>query len=125
VKLMRERFQWPPINGGGDEDYSGKSPDALVGDLAELALARHQQHVGKIHASWSRAIGLSSRRLSRRTRYAPNDRLLKSIVVAIVDDRMQFDEFFAEAMRKVRDWLTPSLSIKRSSATTATTSRPG
>ena len=97
---MRERFQWPSADGGEDEDYSGESPDVLVGKLAELALARHEQHVGKIHASWSRAIGLSSRRLSRRTRYAPNDRLLKSIVVAIVDDRMQFDEFLAEAKRR-------------------------
>jgi len=100
VKLMRERFQWPPADGGGDDDYSGKSPDALVSDLVVNALTRHEQHVGKIHAAWSRAIGLSSRRLSRRTRYAPNDRLLKSIVVAIVDDRMQFDEFLAEAKRR-------------------------
>lgn len=100
IRLMREKFQWPSIDGGDDEDFSGKSPDALVSDLVELALARHGQHVGKIHASWSRAIGLSSRRLSRRTRYAPNDRLLKSIVVAIVDDRMQFDEFLAEAKRR-------------------------
>lgn len=100
VKLMRERFQWPPIDGGDDEDYTGKSPDTLVSDLVDLALARHEQHVGKIHSSWSRAIGLSSRRLSRRTRYAPNDRLLKSIVVTIVDDRMQLDEFLAEAKRR-------------------------
>ena len=100
VKLMRERFQWPPADGGGDDDYTGKSPDALVMDLVENALARHEQHVGKIHSAWSRAIGLSSRRLSRRTRYAPNDRLLKSIVVSIVDDRMQFDEFLAEAQRR-------------------------
>jgi hypothetical protein len=100
VRLMRERFQWPPSDGGDDEDFSGESPDVLVGKLVELALARHEQHVGKIHASWSRAIGLSSRRLSRRTRYAPNDRLLKSIVVAIVDDRMQFDEFLAEAKHR-------------------------
>ncbi|WP_019447007.1 hypothetical protein [Cupriavidus sp. BIS7] len=100
VKLMRERFQWPSIDGGEDEDYTGKSPDTLVGDLVDLALARHEQHVGKIHATWSRAIGLSSRRLSRRTRYAPNDRLLKSLVVAIVDDRMQFDEFLAEANKR-------------------------
>ncbi|HAX20938.1 MAG TPA: hypothetical protein DCY64_11730 [Hydrogenophaga sp.] len=100
VKLMRERFQWPPADGGGDDDYTGKSPDALVMDLVENALARHEQHVGKIHAAWSRAIGLSSRRLSRRTRYAPNDRLLKSIVVSIVDDRMQFDEFLTEAKRR-------------------------
>lgn len=100
VRLMRERFDWPSVDGGDDEDYSGESPDVLIGKLSELALARHQQHVGKIHASWSRAIGLSSRRLSRRTRYAPNDQLLKSIVVAIVDDRMQFDEFLAEAKKR-------------------------
>ncbi|WP_321952608.1 hypothetical protein [Paraburkholderia bannensis] len=100
VKLMYERFQWPSPNGGDEEDYTGRGPDELVGELVKLALARHEQHVGKIHASWSRAIGLSSRRLSRRTRYAPNDRLLKSIVVAIVEDRMQFDEFLAEARRR-------------------------
>lgn len=100
IKLMRERFQWPSVGEGGDDEYSGKNPDALVADLTENALARHEQHVGKIHGAWSRAIGLSSRRLSRRTRYAPNDRLLKSIVVSIVGDRMQFDEFLAEAKRR-------------------------
>ena len=100
MKLLRDRFQWPSADSENDEDYSGESPEILVGKLAELALARHEQHVGKIHASWSRAIGLSSRRLSRRTRYAPNDRLLKSMVVAIVNDRMQFDEFLAEAKKR-------------------------
>lgn len=100
IKVIREQFQWPPIDGDDDEDSSGKNPSELVDKLVELALARHEQHVGKIHASWSRAIGLSSRRLSRRTRYAPSDRLLKSIVVAIVDDRMQFDEFLAEVKRR-------------------------
>ncbi len=100
VRLMRERFQWPSADVGDDEDYSGENPDALLLRLTELALARHEQHVGKIHTSWSRAIGLSSRRLSRRTRYAPNDRLLKSLVVTIVDDRMQFDEFLAEAKKR-------------------------
>ncbi len=100
LKLMQERFQWPSLDSDDDEDYTGESPDNLIDQLVELALSRHEQHVGKIHASWSRAIGLSSRRLSRRTRYAPNDRLLKSIVVTIVDDRMQFDEFLAEAKRR-------------------------
>lgn len=99
VKLMRERFQWPALD-GDDEDSSVTSPDALVDRLVDRALARHEQHVGKIHAAWSRAIGLSSRRLSRRTRYAPNDRLLKSIVVTIVDDSMQFDEFLAKAKHR-------------------------
>ncbi|PHR95846.1 MAG: hypothetical protein COA68_16700 [Oceanobacter sp.] len=96
LKLMRERFQWPPVDGVDEEDFTNKKPEELVDELVVNALARHAQHVGKIHASWSRAIGLSSRRLSRRTRYAPNDKLLKSIVVSIVKDRMQFDEFLAE-----------------------------
>lgn len=100
VKLLREAFQWPPADDEDDEGYLSLSPDDLVSRLVELALPRHAQHAGKIHASWSRAIGLSSRRLSRRYRYAPNDRLLKSIVIAIVDDRMQFDEFLVEARRR-------------------------
>lgn len=99
VKLMRDRFQWPAVD-GDDEHSSGKSPDALVDNLVDRALARHGQHVGRIHAAWSRAIGLGSRRLSRRTRYAPNDRLLKSIVVTIVDDSMQFDEFLAKVNQR-------------------------
>ena len=65
-----------------------------------MAESRHEQHFGKIHSAWSRSIGLSSRRLARRTRYAPNDRLLKTLVVTIVDDRMQFDEFLTEAQRR-------------------------
>lgn len=100
IKLMRERFQWPPTDSGDDDNHTGKTPNELVSILVDNALARHEQHVGKIHADWSRAIGLSSRRFSRRTRYAPNDRLLKSIVISIVDDRMQFDEFLAEAKRR-------------------------
>jgi len=100
LKLMREWFQWPPSEGEGDGDYSGKNPDDLISELVTLSLTRHERHTGKIHSTWARAIGLSSRRLSRRTRYAPNDRLLKSLVVTIVEDRMQFDEFLAEAKRR-------------------------
>jgi hypothetical protein len=95
--LLRSRFQWPAEDGGDDAESLNKDGDQLVAQLVDKALSRHEQHVDKIHSTWSRAIGLSSRRLSRRTRYAPNDRLLKSLVISIVDDRMQFDEFLAEA----------------------------
>lgn len=95
--LMRERFQWPPVTPDDDDpDFSKMSGDELVRKLVEKAESRHEQHVGKIHGAWARAIGLSSRRLSRRTRYAPNDRLLKTLVVSVVDERMQFDEFLHE-----------------------------
>lgn len=95
--LMRQRFQWPPEDGGDDGESLNATGEQLVRTLVEKAEARHEQHFGKIHATWSRAIGLSSRRLSRRTRYAPNDRLLRTLVVTVVNDRMQFDEFLAAA----------------------------
>ncbi len=100
AKIMRSWFQWPSAESDDEADYSRMSGDKLIEILVDKGLSRHQQHVGKIHASWSRAIGLSSRRLARRMRYAPNDRLIKALVVAIVEDRMQFDEFLAEAKRR-------------------------
>lgn len=100
AKLLRAWFQWPPASGDDESDYEHISGDELVRMLAEKAQSRHEQHFGKIHAAWSRAIGLSSRRLARRTRYAPNDRLLKTLVVTIVDERMQFDEFLHEVRRR-------------------------
>lgn len=98
--LLRSWFQWPPADGGDDGDSVNSTGEQLIRTLVDKAESRHEQHFGKIHAAWSRAIGLSSRRLSRRTRYAPNDRLLKTLVVAMVDDRMQFDEFLSEARRR-------------------------
>jgi hypothetical protein len=97
ASLMRQWFQWPPEDGGDDGESVNSTGEQLVRTLVEKAEARHEQHFGKIHVAWSRAIGLSSRRLSRRTRYAPHDKLLKTLVVTIVNDRMQFDEFLAEA----------------------------
>ncbi|RUW03662.1 hypothetical protein, partial [Mesorhizobium sp. M1A.F.Ca.IN.020.03.1.1] len=52
--------------------------------------------VGKVHSTWARQIGLSSRRSSRRVRYAPTDRLLKTLVVCCVTERMEFKDFLAE-----------------------------
>lgn len=95
--LLNARFQWPPTDGGDDGDAVNSTGEQLIRTLVDKAEARHEQHIGKIHAAWSRSIGLSSRRLSRSTRYAPNDRLLKTLVVAMVEDRMQFDEFLSEA----------------------------
>ncbi|MEB0114279.1 hypothetical protein QN397_23650 [Variovorax sp. RTB1] len=93
--LMRTWFQWPPANGSDEDAADSDTGDELVSKLAAAAETRHGEHVGKIHGAWSRALGLTSRRLSRRTRYAPNDKLLKTLVVSVVDDRMQFDDFLA------------------------------
>lgn len=93
AELMRGMFQWPP----DDFALTGRDPNSLVDELLEDAESRHSKHFGKVHSSWSRSIGLSSRRLSRRTRYAPNDRLLKTLVVTMVEGRMEFTEFLREA----------------------------
>lgn len=100
LKLMRERFQWPPAGRDDDDDYERERGDELVRKLVEKAKNRHDQHFGKIHSTWSKSIGLSSRRLARGNRYAPNDRLLKTLVVTVVDERMQFDEFLHELRRR-------------------------
>jgi len=95
--LVREHFQYDK-----DDDYplAGLSGDQLLDRLRERALLRHEQHVGKIHGTWSRALGLSSRRLSRRVRYAPSDRLLKALVVTVVDDTMEYSQFLAEIYQR-------------------------
>jgi hypothetical protein len=91
IDLLKERFAWP----SKEEDYGSGSPEALLDSLREKAVKRHQQHLAKCHGSWAREIGLSSSRGSRRTRYAPTDALLKTLVLASVPTRMEFQEFLA------------------------------
>jgi hypothetical protein len=97
AKIMAERFEYDKDD---EIDIHQLSGESLIEKLLERAEVRHEQHVGKIHSTWSRAIGLSSRRLSRRVRYAPDDRLLKALVVTVVDDRMEFSEFLVELHRR-------------------------
>jgi hypothetical protein len=97
ARILGARFQWPSADGSDEAEYANMKGDELIQKLVEKAESRHEKHFGKIHSAWSRSIGLSSRRLSRRMRYAPNDRLLKTIVISIVGDPMQFDEFLIEA----------------------------
>ncbi len=90
AEVMQRQFDWPDPD---DSEIRQQSPDELIEQLIAKAHVRHNQHVGKIHGAWARAIGLASRRSSRRVRYAPTDRLLKSLVVCCVNDRMEFKVF--------------------------------
>lgn len=89
IDILKREFSWPD----NDEDEQGTDPQSLVDDLVNRATTRHKQHVGKIHMTWARSIGLASRRSSRRVRYAPTDRLLKTLVVACVPQRIEFKDF--------------------------------
>jgi len=100
LRIMQERFQWPQHGQDDDVDVNDMNGEDLIARLTEKAEKRHEQHLGKIHNSWARAVGLGSRRLSRRLRYAPNDRLLKALVVTVVEQRMEFGEFLTEIHRR-------------------------
>ena len=91
---MQTKFAWFVKE---EEDLGGAgSPDSLLDKLREKAVGRHKQHLAKFHGSWSREIGLSSSRSSRRTRYAPTDSLLRTLVLTCVPTRMEFQEFLAK-----------------------------
>ena len=92
IRLMKKWFKWP----SPDEESLGWTSETLIQKLTDKAQIRHKQHLSKVHSAWSKAIGLSSRRLSRRMRYAPNDHFLKSLVITVVDQRMPFDDFLEE-----------------------------
>lgn len=90
--VLEKRFDWPDEE---ELDGTNLNPEQLLETLTKKASVRHKQHVGKFHSTWSRLIGMSSRRSSRSTRYAPTDRLLKTLVVCCVDRRQEFNEFLA------------------------------
>ena len=92
AELLAQRFDWPD-----EEDMSDLrgAPQQLLDELVRKAQVRHRQHVGRFHGTWSRLIGLSSRRSSRSTRYAPTDHLLKTLVICRVDGRIEFKDFLA------------------------------
>lgn len=91
--VLFRAFDWPDAE--ELEEWTGP-PEDLVDVLVRKAATRHAQHVGKVHATWSRLIGLASRRSSRRVRYAPTDRLLKTLVVCCVERRLEFKAFLAQ-----------------------------
>lgn len=79
---------------GDPEEYEGPNdPDQLLQELRRVARKGHQQHVAQVHRSYGREIGLVSRRGTTRLRYAPTDELLKTLLFATVDRRMEFGQF--------------------------------
>ena len=89
-ELLVERFRWP----NDEEDYDNcTEPAALLAEFRRKAIARHRQHVANVHRNYGREIGLVSKRGTTRLRYAPNDSLLKALVLANVPWRMEFNEF--------------------------------
>lgn len=88
-ELLQELVWW-------GEDYEGANdPDALLAALRTKALKGHRDHVGQFHRVMGREIGLVSRRGTTRFRYAPTDQLVRSLLFANVERRMELNEFLA------------------------------
>lgn len=78
-----------------DDVEGGADPDLCLENLRDRARRRHAQHLGDAHAAYAQQIGLASRRGTRRLRYAPSDQLLKTLVLTVVERRMEFQQFLA------------------------------
>lgn len=90
--LMLDRVRWPR----SPDDYGGPAEaDRLLSELRRGALARHRQHVAQVHRSYGVGVGLVSRRGTNRFRYAPTDALLKALILANVEVRMEYAAFLA------------------------------
>jgi hypothetical protein len=87
--ILRDRVHW------GDEYEGASNPDDLIGSLRFAAKQRHKQHGAEIHRNYGREVGLISKRGTVKLRYAPNDDLLKSLLLANVPLRMELHQFLA------------------------------
>ncbi|HKO20220.1 MAG TPA: hypothetical protein VJU82_15185 [Acidobacteriaceae bacterium] len=83
------------------KDYDGPNDaDALLAALRAKALKGHRDHVGQFHRVMGREIGLVSRRGTTRFRYAPTDELIRTLLFANVERRMEFNEFLARLFER-------------------------
>ncbi len=91
-ELLDSRVRWPQE----PQDYEGcNDPEALFDKLRRVAADRHRRHVANVHRSYGRDVGLVSKRGTNKLRYAPTDALLKALIFANVERRMEFKEFLA------------------------------
>jgi len=97
--ILKQTFAWPKDSKETEIEHLS-TPDDIFESFSEAASKRHQQHVYKFHGVWGREIGLSSRRGSKRVRYAPHDSLLKTLVLVVVRERMEFKEFLETLYEK-------------------------
>ncbi len=86
-RILKEQVRW------GD-DYE-RVPDAgtLMSALRDAAMKRHRQHVANVHRNYGREIGLVSKRGTVKLRYAPTDSLLKTLLFANVEKRIELHQF--------------------------------
>lgn len=86
-KILRESVRW------GDEYDGPNDPVELLTAFRQAAMKRHRQHLANIHRVYGREVGLVSRRGTVKLRYAPTDALLKTLLFANVEKRVELHQF--------------------------------
>ncbi len=100
-EILQNELRWPPTRPDASNRHDGPSnPFDLLKQLREIARKGHRQHVGNVHRVYGGATGLISRRGTNRLRYAPNDTFLKTMVVANVGERKEFNKFLSDLYRR-------------------------
>ena len=85
-RILVDRVRWPSA-----DDYDGPhDPEQLLVEFRRAAISRHRNHVANVHRSYGIGAGLVSRRGTTRLRYAPNDGLLKALILANVGTRTDY-----------------------------------
>lgn len=88
-KILKDQVRW-------GEDYDGPADAGeLISRLRQDAMKRHRQHVANIHRNYGREIGLVSKRGTVKLRYAPTDALLKTLLFANVEKRVELQQFLS------------------------------
>jgi hypothetical protein len=85
---LRRRW-WPKV------DKCGKAATAkkLWHEFSERVKKRHGQHLGRVHHEYMRSCGFSSREGTNAYRYCPSDAFLRTLVLANVPERMDYESF--------------------------------
>ena len=90
-QLLIEKVRGTTTKGPSD-------PEQLLIAFNQAAMKRHRQHVANIHRNYGRDIGLVSKRGTVKLRYAPNDSLLKTLLFANVEKRIELHRFPGKAV---------------------------
>ena len=91
VEALKTNFAWEYDK--WPHSWTGKRAKYVFDVFRDKAIKRHNAHFGRIPAQWSREIGLSVVRQGVGTWYSPDDSLLKAMVFANVEGRMEFRKF--------------------------------
>lgn len=94
LKLLQDRFLW------NRQTVGTSDPSRVFDEFLKDALDRHRQHLANVHPTWTQRIGLRLARRGVGTWYAPNNSMLRALVLTTVRGTVEYREFLAQLYRR-------------------------